>query len=60
MVPPKPRPAAPGVAKIGDVAQLAGVSPATVSRVMNGSGAVSSERADRVRAAAAELGYTPS
>ena len=60
MVPPKPRSAAPGVAKIGDVAQLAGVSPATVSRVMNGSGAVSSERAARVRAAAAELGYTPS
>ncbi len=49
-----------GVAKIGDVAQLAGVSPATVSRVLNGSGAVSSERAAKVRAAAAELGYTPS
>jgi LacI family transcriptional regulator len=49
-----------GVAKIGDVAQRAGVSPATVSRVLNGSGAVSPERAARVREAALELGYTPS
>jgi LacI family transcriptional regulator len=48
------------VAKIGDVALRAGVSPATVSRVLNGSGAVSPERAARVREAAAELGYTPS
>jgi LacI family transcriptional regulator len=48
------------VAKIGDVAQRAGVSPATVSRVLNGSGAVSAERAARVREAASELGYTPS
>jgi LacI family transcriptional regulator len=48
------------VAKIGDVALRAGVSPATVSRVLNGSGAVSAERAARVREAAAELGYTPS
>jgi LacI family transcriptional regulator len=48
------------VAKIGDVAQRAGVSPATVSRVLNGSGAVSPERAARVREAAAHLGYTPS
>ena len=49
-----------GVTKIGDVARQAGVSPATVSRVMNGSGAVSPERAAKVRAAAAALGYTPS
>ena len=49
-----------GPAKIGDVAQRAGVSPATVSRVLNGSGAVSAERAARVREAAIELGYTPS
>jgi LacI family transcriptional regulator len=60
VTPKRTRPSVPGVAKIGDVAQLAGVSPATVSRVLNGSGSVSSERADRVRAAAAELGYTPS
>jgi LacI family transcriptional regulator len=49
-----------GVAKIGDVALRAGVSPATVSRVLNGSRTVSPERAAKVRAAAAELGYTPS
>lgn len=49
-----------GPAKIGDVAQRAGVSPATVSRVLNGSGSVSAERAAKVREAAAELGYTPS
>jgi LacI family transcriptional regulator len=57
---PSPRRPPGGVTKIGDVAQRAGVSPATVSRVLNGSGAVSSERAERVREAARELGYTPS
>jgi LacI family transcriptional regulator len=59
MAPPLRRSPA-GVAKIGDVAQRAGVSAATVSRVLNGSGAVSAERAARVREAASELGYTPS
>jgi LacI family transcriptional regulator len=59
MAPPPRRPSG-AVAKIGDVAQRAGVSPATVSRVLNGSGTVSSERAARVREAASELGYTPS
>ena len=48
------------VAKIGDVAQLAKVSPATVSRVLNRTGTVSEERVQRVLAAAKELGYTPS
>jgi LacI family transcriptional regulator len=47
------------VAKIGDVARRAGVSPATVSRVLNGTGRVTSDRAERVRAAAAALGYQP-
>jgi LacI family transcriptional regulator len=59
MAPSVRRPAG-GVAKIGDVAQRAGVSPATVSRVLNGSGTVSPDRAARVREAARELGYTPS
>jgi LacI family transcriptional regulator len=59
MAPSVRRPAT-GVAKIGDVARRAGVSPATVSRVMNDSGAVSAERAARVREAASDLGYTPS
>jgi LacI family transcriptional regulator len=48
-----------GVAKIDDVARRAGVSPATVSRVLNGKGSVSAELAERVRAAAAALGYQP-
>lgn len=43
---------------ISDVARSAGVSPATVSRVFNG-GRVSPERIARVRAAAAELGFSP-
>ena len=44
---------------IGDVATAARVSPATVSRVLNGTREVSPDRAARVRAAVAELGYQP-
>jgi LacI family transcriptional regulator len=47
-------------ATIADVAARAGVSPATVSRVMNGTRAVDEEMADRVRSAALELDYSPS
>lgn len=43
---------------IYDVATLAGVSPATVSRVLNGI-AVSPEKAERVRDAAEKLSFTP-
>jgi LacI family transcriptional regulator len=46
------------MANIYDVATLAGVSPATVSRVLNGT-RVSPPLAERVRAAAAELDFTP-
>jgi LacI family transcriptional regulator len=46
------------VATISDVAQAAGVSPATVSRVLNG-GRVTAERAERVREAATDLGFSP-
>lgn len=42
-----------------DVARRAGVSPATVSRVLNGNTSVARERADRVRAAVAAVGYRP-
>jgi LacI family transcriptional regulator len=49
-----------GVPKIGDVARAAGVSPATVSRVLNGTETVGPDRAAAVRQAARELGYTPS
>lgn len=45
---------------IADVARLAGVSPATVSRVMNGRFAGDPEVAERVHSAAAELSYAPS
>ncbi len=42
-----------------DVADRAGVSTATVSRVMNTSGIVQPATRDRVQAAIRELGYTP-
>jgi LacI family transcriptional regulator len=48
------------MANIQDVAKLAGVSMATVSRVLNGTAHVSSEVASRVRAAIEELHYQPS
>jgi LacI family transcriptional regulator len=47
-------------ATIGDVASLAGVSLSTVSRVMNGSTTVDAALAERVRDAAASLGYSAS
>jgi LacI family transcriptional regulator len=47
------------LATIRDVARLAGVSIATVSRVFNGSPRVSQESARRVRAAATRLDYWP-
>lgn len=51
------RAARPGIT---DVAKLAGVSLATVSRAMNGNPTVDPALAERVRAAAARLGYTAS
>ncbi|OJX96114.1 MAG: hypothetical protein BGO96_07485 [Micrococcales bacterium 73-15] len=47
-------------ATITTVARHVGVSVATVSRVMNGHPTVAPELIERVRAAAAELGYTAS
>lgn len=55
---PRSRVARP--ATIADVAARAGVSPATVSRVMNGTRAVDEQMAERVRAAAQELSYSAS
>lgn len=49
-----------GSVTIADVARRAGVSPATVSRVMNGRFAGEPEVAERVRDAAAALEYAPS
>jgi LacI family transcriptional regulator len=45
---------------IADVAARAGVSPATVSRVMNGTRTVDEEMTERVRVAARELNYSAS
>ncbi|GAA4775698.1 LacI family DNA-binding transcriptional regulator [Microbacterium gilvum] len=45
---------------IQDIAAHAGVSKATVSRVVNGVPTVAEDIAERVRASVAELGYTPS
>lgn len=44
---------------IADVAQLAGVSIATVSRVLNGTAPVDTETAERVRSTIADLNYVP-
>jgi DNA-binding LacI/PurR family transcriptional regulator len=48
-----------GTVKITDVATRARVSPATVSRVLNGADSVGAEHRERVLRAAAELGYRP-
>jgi LacI family transcriptional regulator, repressor for deo operon, udp, cdd, tsx, nupC, and nupG len=48
------------MAQIRDVAKLAGVSPATVSRAYSDPSKLSTETLKRVRAAAAELKYKPS
>lgn len=47
------------MATIREVAQLAGVSPATVSRVMNGTAKVDEEKRRRVEAAIRETGFMP-
>lgn len=47
------------VAKLTDVAKLAGVSPTTVSRVINNKGYLSEKTINKVRAAMKELGYKP-
>lgn len=48
------------MATIRDVARVAGVGVATASRVISGTGSFSAAAAERVRAAAAELGFKPS
>lgn len=45
--------------KLSDVASMAGVSPATVSRVLNRPEKVGQDLRERVQAAAATLGYVP-
>jgi LacI family transcriptional regulator len=48
-----------GAVTLGHVAQRAGVSPSTVSRILNGSAKVSDEKRRAVEAAVAELGFRP-
>lgn len=48
------------IASRKEVAELAGVSEATVSRVLNNVGPIKEETKQRVEAAAVKLGYTPS
>lgn len=48
------------MATIYDVAKLAGVSPKTVSRVLNGDGPVGAKTLEAVKAAIATLRYVPS
>ena len=47
------------IAKLADVARLAGVGNATVSRALNGGKNVSSEAMQRIEAAIQQLDYTP-
>lgn len=47
------------MSSIREVARKAGVSPSTVSRVINGSARVDPEKAERVRAVIAETGFKP-
>lgn len=59
-MPPRPHSTEPTrQATIREVAQTAGVSVATVSRVLNASGRVSTQAEQAVRQAAASLGFRP-
>lgn len=48
-----------GAVRIVDVAALAGVSPGTASKALNGTGQLRQETRERVRRAAEQLGFTP-
>lgn len=48
-----------GVVTLETVARLAGVSPSTVSRILNGTAAVHEEKAKAVNDAIAKLGFVP-
>lgn len=54
-VPTQPRPQ-----NIAELAKIAGVSPATVSRALTGTGNLASATRERIRALAEELGFQPS
>lgn len=48
-----------GVVTLEQVAELAGVSPSTVSRILNGTAAVSEAKKEAVQTAIRELGFRP-
>ena len=50
---------APGRVRIVDVAALAGVAPGTASKALNGTGQLREDTRERVRLAAARLGFAP-
>lgn len=52
-------PAVAGVVKLEMVAQAAGVSPSTVSRILNGTAVVSEAKKQAVNEAIAKLGFVP-
>lgn len=56
---PPPRSRATGRVTLSDVAQLAGVSPITVSRALRGERAVDPDLIARVKDASLKLGYVP-
>ena len=58
-MPPSKNPASKNPATISDVARLAGVSPGTVSKALNGRGALSLGTIARIQQAAEQLGYQP-
>ncbi len=58
-MPPSKNPASKNPATISDVARLAGVSPGTVSKALNGRGALSLSTVQRIQQAAEQLGYQP-
>lgn len=45
--------------RLSDVAERAGVTPGTASKALNGTGQLRAETRERVRRAAAELGFSP-
>jgi len=56
---PPPSPTLDEPATLRDVARLAGVSPSTVSRILNGTARVASEKQSAVQAAIARLDFKP-
>lgn len=52
-------PAAKRIRNIAELAELAGVSPGTVSRALSGAGLISAKTRERIRALARDHDFTP-